>query len=277
MGRQHTEFVQSQWFPWTSTAQVDHLVGTTCRLLSVDPDSRSATLLVRFPPGWIRRGQSSPFDEEIYVLDGEISINERIFPVDFHTHLPAGYPRDIAESPAGAVALIFLTAAPSASMATPQYGFDHAAWVGRTDVFSTIWPAIPAEWHYLSAAKTLARMRVLRDQEGVGQTLILGYPPNWASPLTETQIVDAEFYLLAGEVTLSGIGVMQPGAYIWRPAGTALPPMTGRDGAVLLIRSHGGGFATSPGAQTTIELPSAPRCIIPDDLARRIVAGPYAA
>lgn len=277
MGRQHTEFVQSQWLPWTSTALSDHLGGTTCRLLSLDADGRSATLLVRFPPGWILRNRGAQLDEEIFVLDGELSINERVFPVDFHAHLPAGYPRTTAESPNGAVALVFLTVPPSDTKPTPQYGFEHAAWVGRTDVFAAIWPAIPAAWSYMSAARSFARLRVLRERQGAGQTFILGYPPNWSAPFAEKQLVDAEFYLLAGEVTLSGIGLMQPGAYIWRPAGQMLPAMSGRDGAVLLVRSHGENFATAPGTQMAIDRPDALRCILPDGLRRRFVAGPYAA
>lgn len=277
MSRPHIEFAQSQWLPWEPVSSIAHLAGTRARTLSVDSHDGSRSLLVQFPPGWLLRNRECAFDEEIYVLDGELSVNDRSLPVDFFATLPAGYSREFSESPRGAVALVFLGSRPDNAVATPQYGFDHAAWVGRIDVYSDIWPSVPNGWKALDAAENFARLRFLRkDHRTGGETFVVGFPPNWSALTEEVQLSDSEYYLLAGEVKLSGIGKMTPGGYIARPAGKSRPPMVGRDGAVFLVRSHGAPFRATAVGRQEMKHPSGLSCVIPDVMRRQFVAGPFA-
>ncbi|MEQ8248134.1 MAG: DUF4437 domain-containing protein [Alphaproteobacteria bacterium] len=273
MTRAHTEFIQTQWLPWQTDTLFPHLKGVTHRVLSRDDETGCVTALLRFPAGWVANDlPPCTLHEEIYVLDGAVNFNGVSFPADYYGCLPAGFPRHRATAAQGCVALAFYTAAE----VSPADGFEHKRWVPRTDVFSAIWP--PAEpAHGLDLAAHRARARVLATDPASGaQTLIAGYPPVWHASTIETQTVDAEFYLLAGECVLSGRGTMRPGAYIWRPKGAPRVPMAARTGSVFLIRSHDGALAFEATGSGTADLVAAPDCLIPPDLAARLIDGPYA-
>ncbi|MDA0368763.1 MAG: DUF4437 domain-containing protein [Proteobacteria bacterium] len=272
MSRPHTEFLQAQWLPWQSDTLLPHLSGVAHRVLSHDDKTGAMSALLRFPPGWVANElPPCTLHEEIYTLDGALGVNEVFFAADFYGFLPAGFPRHRATAPQGAVALAFYTPA-----AKPSDGYDHARWVPRTDVFSAIWPA--AEPHHgLDLAAHQARARVLwSDPNSGAQTIIVGYPPVWQAATIETQTVDAEYYVLAGECTVSGRGTMTPGAYIWRPKGAPRVPMAARTGTVFLIRSHGGPLAFTATGEGTVKPADDPACIIPPDTAARLSGGPYA-
>ncbi len=273
MTRPHTEFIQSQWLPWQVDPLMPHLPGVAHRVLSRDEDTGGLTALLRFPPGWVaNNAPPCALHEELYALDGAVSVNAVSFPADYYGFLPAGFPRHRATAPTGCVALAFYTPADGPSGAD----YDHARWVPRTDVFSAIWP--PAEpAHGLDLAAHRARARVLASDPTDGaQTLIAGYPPVWHAGTTEIQTVDAEYYLLGGECVLSGRGEMTPGAYIWRPKGAPRVAMAARTGSVFLIRSHGGALAFEATGTGTADLVTTPDCLIPPNLAARLTAGPFA-
>ena len=53
---------------------------------------------------------SSPdFNEECYVIDGEIEFDGVKFPADYYSYFPIGFHRKVASTQNGAVALIVLT------------------------------------------------------------------------------------------------------------------------------------------------------------------------
>lgn len=273
MTRALTEFIQAQWLPWQPEPLWSHLSGVGHRVLSRDQKTGAMTALLRFPPGWVANEVAACLmHEELYALDGAVSVNSVFFPADFYGFLPAGFPRHRATAPQGCVALAFYTAA--STINAPDY--DHTRWVPRTDVFSAIWPAATPE-HGLDLAPHHARARVLwTDPDDGSQTLIVGYPPVWQATTVETQDVDAEYYLLAGECAISGRGTMAPGGYIWRPKGTARVPMSSRTGTVFLIRTHGGPLALTATGTGSIDAVADLDCAIPPETAARFAAGPYA-
>jgi hypothetical protein len=274
MSRPLTEFIQAQWLPWQTQPLWPHLKGVAHRVLSRDDKTGAMTALLRFPAGWVAgAARPCPMHEELYALDGAVSVNAVFFPADFYGFLPAGFPRQRATAPDGGVALAIYT--PAASKDLSDY--DHSRWEPRTDVFSAIWPAAEAQ-HGLDLAAHHARARVLwSDPDGGGQTLIVGYPPVWQATTIETQDVDAEYYLLAGDCTLNGRGTMTPGAYIWRPKGSTRVPMAAGTGTVFLIRTHGGPLAFTATGTGSIESTTALTCAIPPETKARMSAESSAA
>jgi hypothetical protein len=267
MSRPLTEFIQAQWLPWRTDPLWPHLTGVAHRVLSRDDDTGAMTALLRFPAGWVAGDAPvCPMHEELYALDGAVSVNAVFFPADFYGFLPAGFPRQRATAPEGSVVLAMYT--PAASRDLSDY--DHTRWEPRTDVFSAIWPAAEPT-HGLDLAAHHARARVLwSDPDGGGQTLIVGYPPVWQATTIETQDVDAEYYLLAGDCTLNGRGTMTPGAYIWRPKGSTRVPMAAGTGTVFLIRTHGGPLSFTATGSASVDPETTLGPAIPPETAARM-------
>jgi hypothetical protein len=267
MTRPLTEFIQAQRLPWQAEPLWPHLTGVAHRVLSRDDKTGALTALLRFPAGWVKNAAPPcPMHEELYALDGAVSVNAVFFAADFYGFLPAGFPRQRATAPDGSVALAIYTPATSKDL----LDYDHSRWEPRTDVFSAIWPAAE-EQHGLDLAAHHARVRVLwSDPDGGGQTVIVGYPPVWQANTVETQDVDAEYYLLAGDCTVSGRGTMTPGAYIWRPKGSTRVPMAAGTGTVFLIRTHGGPLAFTATGSGTVKSAEPLSCAIPPETAARM-------
>ena len=271
MTRPLTEFIQAQWLPWQTEPLWPHLTGVAHRVLSRDEETGALTALLWFPAGWVANAAPPcPMNEELYALDGAVSVNAVFYPADFYSFLPAGFPRQRATAPDGSVALAIYTPTTSENLS----GYDHGRWEPRTDVFSAIWPAAKKEYG-LDLAEHHARARVLwSDPDDGGQTMIVGYPPVWRATTIETQDVDAEFYLLAGNCTLSGRGTMTPGAYIWRPKGSSRAPMAARTGTVFLIRTHGSALAFTATGSGSVKSEQPLTCAIPPETADRMSTKP---
>ncbi len=272
MSRPHTEFVQAQWLPWETTTLLPHLDGVEHRVLSRDADSGAMTALLRFPAGWHGSDASgAALDEELYTLSGAVSVNTVRLPEDFFACLPAGFPRHHMAAESETVVLAFYQ-----PRETAGEGFDHDRWVPRTDVYLSIWPPAMPE-HGLDLSAHHARARILAtDAVSGAQTMVVGYPPVSRATTIETQAVDAEYYLLAGTCRISGRGEMTPGAYIWRPAGQPRVPMSADTACVFLIRSQGGPLRFESQGTGSVEIQETPDCVIPETLAQRLVAGPFA-
>ena len=56
MARPHIEFIQSQVLPWSEGLYAGTRQGVQSKTLSVDDETGSASVLVRYPPGWVQPG-----------------------------------------------------------------------------------------------------------------------------------------------------------------------------------------------------------------------------
>ena len=124
MARPHILFVQAQMIPWARGLHGDARHDVESKLLSRDDVDRSSTCILRYPPGWSRPApQHLAVHEEFLVLDGAIRINGRLYEKHSYGFLPAGYPRERAESPQGAVLLTMFYGEPLLG-GGPAPGFD---------------------------------------------------------------------------------------------------------------------------------------------------------
>jgi hypothetical protein len=237
--RDHIEFVQSQRLPWQDGAGLG-LPGREIKLLSHDRDSGAFSCINRHAPGWQGQAGALAADEEFYVLDGALHAGSVDYRADSYAFLPAGYARAAAIAPDGATLLSFFSARPDPGPALPHA---EPRLVPKIDLTDGIWDGAFDRFG-LASMNNRARMRVLRDDPASGEnTYITATIPFRHGERAERHPVVQEFFLLAGELA-GNTGIMQAGAYCFRPEMVVHGPYGSRTGALILFRSLGGAQAT---------------------------------
>jgi hypothetical protein len=230
MARDHVEFAYAQHLDWRSAA-FDAMRGSLShKMLSHDPDTGAASLIVRFPPGY-QRVIRSTFEEEIYVLDGEVEIDGTSLRRDGYAALGRGR-QAVWSSPNGAAAMLWLDVS---SETEPES-------LLTRDVLATPWDpdSPPPRLEYM-----MPRSKTLKCDcnTGAPRTFLLctmpqNYPPNWEIP-EETHPCAEELFMLGGDIS-GPRGVMRQGAYFWRPKETLHGPFASREGGLAIIRFRDG-------------------------------------
>ncbi len=238
MARPLTEYIYAQVLPWTPGARGNGRADVEIKTLSEDLDDGEMSLVVRYPPGWSRGAHALAAEEEMYVLDGEITIDGRTYGPDSYACLPAGHVRHASASPKGCVALTFYDAVPDLTTAAP------AADAVRVDYLNTY--EMAWEGGRVGEADGLAtQTKVLRWDPVWNQksTFVLfipphSYPQSWECPALTHPCVE-ESFKLSGDIT-GPLGVQRVGSYFWRPAGVAHGPFGSRYGGMSIIRFRHG-------------------------------------
>lgn len=238
MTRPWIEFIQTQRLPWT-TGPLDGLrPGTQIKLLSRDPDDGAFSALVRYPAGFEAAGPPLAVDEEFLVLDGALQIGDRAYAPYSFAHWPAGFEPGPWRCSHGATVLEFFSGAPAPAHA--PIAFDPARLVVNLDSLSVPYTGnFHPEFPPGAGRKILFQDPVTRDTSWLLGTL----PLRWAER-SEVHPMVEEMYLLAGEVH-GNRGVMQPGAYFWRPGGVPHGPYGTKTGNLYFFRSKGGQLSTT--------------------------------
>lgn len=238
MARPLIEYIYSQVLPWSSGIRGEGRTDVETKVLSEDRENGEMSLIVRYPPGWQRGTHALSVEEEMYVLDGEISINGRLYGPDTYACLPAGLRRVESNSPGGCVALTFYDGVPNL---THRKIAADAVFVEYLSTYEMNWEAshVGDEAGLQPQIKTL-RWDPVYDQKS---TFILfippySYPPDWKCP-TLTHPCAEESFKLSGDIT-GPHGVQRAGSYFWRPAGVAHGPFGSRYGGMSIIRFRHG-------------------------------------
>lgn len=243
LDRDHIEFIQAQFLPWRRIGPGLARPDAEYKLLSRDATDGACTALMRYPPGWSREGPEHILaDEEFYVLEGALHMDERVYPADGYAFLPAGWTRGRMAAPDGCVLLAFydrepvLVAGPGDGMAeqSPRA-------VPHIDAARMAWDMTlndPNLRHLGISRKNLRTDPETGERTFLSLILPQAAPQGGKGP-QETHPCVEEAYVIAG--SLSGPqGTMHPGAYFWRPPGVPHGPFGARWGAVSLIRFVGG-------------------------------------
>jgi hypothetical protein len=241
MSRPHIEFVQSQRLPWYTEPGG---LGLAHKELSHDGVSGAATWLQRVPAGF-QFGDGTPLaaNEEFYVLDGAYYLNGYEYAGGCYGFYPAGHERRDIYSPNGAVLLRFFDAEPKTYVSDPEAP---ARAEGRpalpfVDTYRMTWDkrAYDIRLAHLNPARKILRIDP-RDQQKtfLFATAPQTHPTNFRGPL-ESHPTPEEAFLIAGDL-IGPLGVMQAGAYFWRPPGIPHGPFGSRGGSLSLIRFVGG-------------------------------------
>lgn len=243
MARPYIEFIQSQWLSWQRGRYDSFRPGVETKILSRDDETGAASLLQRYPRGWSQRGKLAlSADEELFVVQGELRINDVVYGPHTFAYLPAGYTREGAASSQGAVVLSFFEGEPGLQDAGSE-GFDHERLVTFVDGMDGPWGGVTNPKFPPGRGRKMLRV----DPYTQDETWLLGTMPLRNGLEPEIHPTVEEMYLLAGEVA-GNLGTMRPGAYFWRPKEVPHGPYGTRTGNLYFFRTKGGALSTTYGA-----------------------------
>jgi hypothetical protein len=244
MSRPHTCFVQSQFIPWRHGVTGGMRDDVEHKLLSHDLQDGSSTMIVRYPSGWSRpTPEYLHAHEEFLVLEGSLEINGRVHARHHYAFLPAGFVREQARSPQGAVLLTMWYAEPRGALGdrAPAGLYDERLLVPHVD-------PLAMDWDPGLVDPQLARgvaIKPLRTDPYTQETSFLycspphRVPPGMAKPQWTHPMVE-ELYVLEGEYCWGDLGVMRAGGYAWWRENVYHGPAGTETGYNLFVRTIGG-------------------------------------
>jgi len=234
--REHIEFIQAQRLPWED-AGARGFAGARIKLLSHDPEDGSFSAVLSLPAGWSRQNGPLAFDEEIYVLDGDLGVGGVTYPDNSYGFLAAGTESNALNAPADVVLLYFRSGAVADDLTAPAAAARRT--VGKIDLGAESWDG-DFEKLGLGALKAGARMKILREDPFSGETTYISASIAYRiGTRAERHPVVQELFLLSGELA-GELGVMQAGAYCFRPPMFKHGPYGSPTGAVVFFRGLGG-------------------------------------
>lgn len=236
MPRPWIEFVQSQRLP--------RLVGdlglferpVATRVMSIDPDDGSASLLIVLDDGQVLPVVDASRDEEMLVTVGALRSGNGEWDLDRMQYRcrAAGEPQRPPLTAFGpTIVLLFIGSVRSDAVggeaSAPAVDLVRAPWQ------STFTPGL---------TPGAARKDLRVDPHDGSQTWILGTLPMRFGTRAEWHPVVEEMVLLSGVLT-GPLGTMHPGAYFWRPPHEPHGPFGSETGTVLFFRTVGGPLETT--------------------------------
>jgi hypothetical protein len=178
-------------------------VDAEAKLLNEDPDTGSFTMVVKLPGGAgdATRGSHSS-DEEMFLLEGDLTIDGETFTAPAYWHFPAGTVHGDSHTQGGATLIEAFTGLCDLIPATDEELA--AAPVGRgVDVNALEWKAtneLRENYHYAGPVS-----KVLRgDPETTGFTSMARLPAGYAHPDLAYHQCTQEQFLLEGSVNETG-------------------------------------------------------------------------
>jgi ChrR-like protein with cupin domain len=228
MPRPHIEFIQTQNVDWSPCSD-----GTECKILNADPDSTEATLIVRYPPGYSAGGHRRAMPaEEYFVLDGSIDMGGKPRGLHAYGFLPGGEESLARSTRYGATVLIF------------RYAEDDPnSLEGTAEAVSVDTMEMP--WDVSGFDPNLEHLRLARKvlREAPNNScrtwLLAGMPhgvPSEANLPAETHKHCEEMFMITGSMWAPE-GLMQPGAYFFRPPHILHGPHVSEMGFFQIMRS----------------------------------------
>ena len=238
--REHIEFIQAQRLPWEN-ATSSGFPGAQIKVLSHDPEDGSFSAVLKLPRAWSRPGAALSFDEEIYVLDGDLEIAGTIYPDNAYGFIAAGSDRTALTAPTDVVLLYFRSGPVADELRTTAAATRRS--VEKIDLAKIDWDG-DFEKLGLGPLASGARMKVLREDPFSGDTTYISASIAYrVGTRAERHPIVQEFFMLSGELA-GELGVMQAGAYCFRPPMFKHGPYGSPTGAVILFRGLGGKHET---------------------------------
>jgi hypothetical protein len=247
-GRGFVGFISQQDLSWEEFRVKGVASGLKAKTLSRDPKTGAVSLLLSYPPGWRSRADSNYHsgDEEIFVLEGDLTIGERTLTDRCYSFIPAGMTHGPISSRNGCLALTFFNREPDVTASKesrPGSKIDRA--IEYKSYYDEPWALGSTRAKSKNPPPLL--VKVLRHDEQTGErTWIAGVLSGHPDYTWETHPTWEEGYLLEGEYRLaecldgkSKAGVYTPGSYFFRPAGLPhVGPDAGAKGyAIWLFRT----------------------------------------
>lgn len=240
MARPHIEFIQAQALPWNKGLYGGARDDVQSKILSLDDETGASTAIVRYPAGWRRDDEEYlTADEEMFLLDGDLQINDIDYRTYGYAYLPAGHVRRRAASQNGAVVLTFYEGEPKRGVGGETFREDGGL-VEHIDTNLQEWQPVT---HDPKVPTGLLSKTQRVDPDTGDRTWLNARNPGGVVDgfmgSREYHPVVEEMYILGGDLFMER-GVLRPGAYFWRPPDVQHGPFGTRAGLFMLGRSKGG-------------------------------------
>lgn len=245
MARDHIEFIQQQDIPWKPLLArgwpVEGLAtqgqGGQIKVLSVDHETGASSLLMRLPPGFQRPAGYYTTVEELYILEGDLTIGAAYYKRGLYSYLPAYETQEAWRSEAGCLALVFYNDGPpifNAGNTPARQGAEHEERI-LLDTEQIAW-TIP---HVVGPPPGIVN-KVLRMNTDTGaMTFLFACVPIWDYPKLEYHDCVEEIYCIIGDIWMGNAGTMTAGSYFWRPPYLTHGPFYSRGGGAFFARTDG--------------------------------------
>jgi hypothetical protein len=271
MARPHIEFIQNQVLPWKQLGQGASRPGASGRALSYDPETKAASVILKYPAGWrMPEDHYLPCDEELFVLEGTFTIGGVAYHSGDYAYLPAGMPRPGMASDQGAAVLTFFEGPHGSAAGDAPLGlYDPAKLIAKIETAVLPWGA-PSDPVVAATANAPGRKLLRQDPRSGERTWMLRFGPDDPNRMTHGRVeihpVVEEVFLLDGEIQMP-CGVLNRGAYFWRPAGIPHGPVGTLKGLSGFFRCKGGPLVTEWSTEEkAIDWHPAYRPTLPDHL-----------
>lgn len=187
------------------------------KLMNQDPDTGAFTMVVKLPPGAgdAARGSHSS-DQEMFLLEGDLTIDGETFHSPAYWHFPAGTIHGASHTESGAILIESFTGPCDFTAATEEEQADPPISRG-IDVDGVEWSATSELVEGYTYVGPLSK--VLReDPETGGSTSLVRLPAGYAHPHLSFHQYTQEQFLLDGTVNETGVERHAP-AYWCHPPG----------------------------------------------------------
>ena len=230
--RDMPQFWNIHELPWDRFEDAEIAHGLDAKLLSIDQDKTSTTLLARFPPGWTLNERADEATVEVLILEGDFSVDAEDVGSGGHAYVPRGSGGCELRSTTGAQALIFLTS---------DMPKEHGEAVGVERLWQQQWHGseMPGALHgHMHKSLRLPDVGEGPIHGGPGGCLRLSLEtPGFADPREHVHEVWEEMIFLAGDMLMPGRGVIASGSYLGNPEGFWHAPMITQFGSLKLLNT----------------------------------------
>ncbi|NMP30122.1 hypothetical protein HII17_00985 [Thalassotalea sp. M1531] len=266
MSREHIEFIQSQQLEWLAHPK---LMDVTYKVLSEAKNGKGLTALYTIPEGWSsHRAFTLHCDEELFVLHGELWINDVLHREGSYAYLPRHFERSDIHCSKEALVIRLIAGQDTPVVSFEQPSADTPAMLG-VDTITLPWDhsTIDGNLKHLCASRKILRIcPVTKAKTFLYSVLPQTFPENNEGK-QEYHPTPEEALVLTGDL-IGPHGSMRTGAYFWRPPMIPHGPFGSRTGCTCLIRFVGGEHInhwTEAKTGFSFEAPYQP--ILPDSLA----------
>ncbi|MCY4087980.1 MAG: hypothetical protein OXG37_14140 [Actinomycetia bacterium] len=230
--RDRPQFFNVHALDWERGPETPSLSGLEARLLSRPVDGVGASYMVRIPPGWSRTATADDGAIDVFVLEGDLSIEGSQVGAGGYAFLPRDGGGAELGSKAGAQAFLFWNPEPP-----DGYGSE----VQIRKVWQEPWKQMD-----MPGAIHGAMYKPLRLPD-IGEGAVHGGPgggvrlymftPGFSDPREHVHTVWEEMIYLTGDMFMPDRGVLAHGSYMGNPADFWHAPMLSARGAVLLFHN----------------------------------------
>lgn len=244
MARPHIEFIQAQVVPWRDLDGASFRPGAALKVLSEDDETGALTSIVRYPRGWrFDETHHVTADEEFFVLDGALQIDDATYTRHGYGYFPAGLTRATMAAPEGAAVVTFFQGTPRCVAGAGKTNGE--GMIVNPDGSAAAWSD---DFDHRLTGSGIAIKFLRRDAATGERTWLLSKGEDRREDLPATGRLEThpcveEFFLIEGTLGWPQ-GMMRPGAYFWRPPGIEHGPGASLTGYIGLFRSLGAPFST---------------------------------